>query len=330
MYPKPPITHTQAGSERRVGVEVELGELPIDVIAERVAHLIGGVVVRNTRYECEVQGDPAGSWVVELDSTFLKEWGRVERDEDSALDSVDELIEAFVRLGAERFVPHEVVTPPLPISRLHQLDELIDDLRVAGARGTAAGLTYAFGLQLNVEMPACDAGTIIRYLKAFACLYDWLAKRAEVDLTRRLTAFADPYPLDYVRRLVDHRYRPSLDQLMDDYLAAMPDRNRALDLLPLFMHLDERRVRDRVASRKLKARPALHYRLPNCEIDRPGWGLRDIWDDWLVLERLANDSAHLRELGARYAHYIDDPLSGLLTGGWLGPLEDWLRVWRSH
>jgi hypothetical protein len=35
------------------------------------------------------------------------------------------------------------------------------------------------------------------------------------------------------------RLRPDLDTLIDDYLEYNPTRNRALDFLPLFLHLDE-------------------------------------------------------------------------------------------
>lgn len=131
-----------------------------------------------------------------------------------------------------------------------------------------------------------------------------------------------------VRRVIDPGYRPDQPQLVDDYLELNPTRNRALDFLPLFLHLDERRVRSVVEDRRVKARPALHYRLPNCEIDTPGWGLGQVWRDWLQVEHLAAEPDRLRAVCDDYAGYLDRFLSRLLenwreeVGAWLKPAED--------
>ncbi|MDZ7753406.1 MAG: amidoligase family protein [Gammaproteobacteria bacterium] len=321
--PLPPRTHTERGELRRLGVELELTGLSIDALAALVAGETGGQVDSVSRYESVVEGDPAGPWLIELDWDWLKRKGREPRHPDGLLDNLDELGEGILRAGAERLVPMEVISPPLPMDRLEEVEGLIERLREAGARGTTDGLVNAFGMQLNPEVPATDADTLTRFLKAFLCLYDWLKLRAEVDLTRRLTAYVDPFPPDYVQKVVSLDYQPDLDALMDDYLFANPTRNRALDLLPLFAHLDERRVQRVVGDDRVKARPAFHYRLPNCEVDRPGWGIHVAWGDWLEVERLADDGARLDEVCRHYAAFLERPMSALFED-WARQVQRWL------
>lgn len=321
--PLPPTVMTSAGRMRRVGVELEFGGLGLEAVAAIVADHVGGEVEQQGRYELAALGDPAGPWTVELDFGWLKELGRRNRDPNAALTPVQETSEEILRSAAEWLVPVEVVSPPLPMHRLGSVDELIDRLRESGAEGTGGALRYAFGLQLNPEVPGTDVETLRRYLKAFLCLADWLHARCQVDLTRRITAFVDPFSKDYIRRVVDPGYRPTRAALIDDYLEANPTRNRALDFLPLFLELDPARVRMVVDDPRVKPRPALHYRLPNSEVDRSGWGLGPAWRDWLQVEHLADDPERLEGLGAAYGRYLDRSLGGLF-GRWEEEVEPWL------
>ncbi|MCF8005656.1 MAG: amidoligase family protein [Chromatiaceae bacterium] len=323
----PPLVNTSAGHERRVGVEIELSGLTLsetaDLVQETLFGADGGEMLHPGRYEVALRGDPAGDWEIELDFAYLKALGRRERNEDDLGGAVEGLAEDLLRLVAERIVPVEVISPPLPLSRLAEFNLIIERLRAAGARGTADDPTYAFGMQLNPEMPATDVYCIRQYLQAFLCIEDWLRERAEVDLTRRLTFFADPFPKGYVRTAVAPGYSPNRAQLIDDYLDANPTRNRALDMLPLFTHLDEARVRAQVQDERVKARPALHYRLPNSEIDQPDWDLNRPWQDWLVVEQLAAEPARLDQLCAAYSAYLSNPLERL-TGDWKQTCQQWL------
>jgi hypothetical protein len=95
-------------------------------------------------------------------------------------------------------------------------------------------------------------------------------------------------------------------------------------MLPLFTHLDEQRVRAQVTDERVKPRPTLHYRLPNSEIDQPGWDLAQPWNDWLVVERLAADPARLEALCGDYSAYLNAPLERL-TSDWKQQCEQWLR-----
>jgi hypothetical protein len=318
----PPLQQTASGATRRVGVELEMSGLDGEEISAVVADKLKGRVERISDYEHQVHGDAAGPWCVELDFRFLKEWGRRPANE-SPLRALDEAAEGLLRAGAERLVPWEVASPPLPLGRLHEVQALVERLRDAGARGTTAGVTYAFGLQLNPEMPSTEASVIARYLKAFLCLFDWLEDRAHVDLARRLTPYVDPFPLGYVRRVVDTGYWPEVPRLIDDYLVANPTRNRALDMLPLFAHLDADRVRRAVPDPRIRPRPALHYRLPNCEIDRPDWGIQIAWDDWLQVERLAAEPGRLDALCTAFCDFLDRPIGRLLEE-WAPQVQPWL------
>jgi len=321
--PLPPIRDTADGRPRRIGVEIEFSGLTIDAAARLLADELGGEITRNGRYELAVDGDPAGAWQVELDFELLKNMGRRERDDSDLGGAVESLAEDALRLVAEQVVPVEIVSPPLPMHRLGEANGLIARLREAGARGTADDPVYAFGVQFNPEIPDTDADTVRHYLQAYLCLEDWLRERAQVDLTRRLTFFADPFPKGYVRQTVDPAYSPNRAQLIDDYLDANPTRNRGLDMLPLFAEVDETRVRARVDDKRVKARPTLHYRIPNSEVGRPDWNLREPWADWLVVERLAADPPRLGELCRVYSAFLDRPL-GRLTGNWMENCEQWL------
>ncbi|MEQ8860099.1 MAG: amidoligase family protein [Pseudomonadales bacterium] len=322
--PLPPEPRTRDGSLRRIGVELEMKGLDIATMSSLVADHVGGEVEEVSRYEHVIRGDDAGDWQVELDFAYLKQRGRDERAGEGVLAQLDDAAEELIAAGSEALVPMEVVSPPLPMDRLADLERLIAALRDAGARGTRDGLTFAFGTHLNPEMPATDAATVTRYLKAFLCLFDWLRAEARVDLLRRLSPYIDPFPVEYVQRVIDPDYQPDADQLIDDYLRDNPTRNRALDMLPLFAFMDEDRVRSVVDDPRIKARPALHYRLPNCEIDEPGWGVRHIWSDWLQVEHLAADPERLDSACRAYQAFLDRPV-GRLVDDWAERVSPWLK-----
>ena len=325
--PMPSRTETADGDARRIGVELEMIGLDVVEVSRIVTRHIDGTQQETSRYEHSIQGDEAGDWAVEFDFEYLKQKGREETREDKLLALFDETAEHALRAGAETIVPVEVVSPPLPMPRLADVQSLIAELRSAGAKGTGAGISYAFGMQFNPELPALDAGTILAYLKAFLCLYDWLKERSAPDLTRRLTRFMAPFPGDYVRKVVAPDYWPERNALIDDYLTDNPTRNRALDMLPLFLHLDEKRVRQDVEDPRVKPRPTLHYRLPNSEIDREDWGIHLAWGDWLEVEALAVDRTRLDDLCTAYAKWLDQPLEHVL-GDWTREIESWLA--RTH
>jgi hypothetical protein len=308
----PPWQKTSEGQLRRVGVELEMNGLELDEIARLAAEFLGCTVETTSRYERSLRGDPAGEWIVELDFALLKKMGREERIASDLGDEIRGSAEDVIKWFANGLVPHELVSPPLPLNRLGEVDELIAYLREAGAKGTGDRATNAFGMQFNPEVPACKANIISAYLKAFLCLFDWLSVRADINMTRRLTSYVDPFPGPYVKKLVQTDYWPDMAGLIDDYLEANPTRNRALDMLPLFKHIDEQRVLAKVSDELIKSRPTFHYRLPDCLIDQPGWGVHIAWNDWVEVERLAADPQRLEKCCRAYAVYLDKSVGRLL------------------
>lgn len=300
--------------------------LELNDIAELVAGRLGLSISVDGRYRRVLGGDPAGDWAVELDFDFLQRLGRQERGEDDVLDELRDSAEDLLKTLAELVVPKELVSPPLPMHRLGEMDEVIRVLRAAGAKGTSDSVGYAFSLQFNPEVPGDQAADILPYLKAFLCLYEWLFRQSRVDLTRRITSFIDPFPQDYVRLVVAPGYAPDLGTLIDDYLRWNPTRNRALDFLPLFLHLDEERVRAVTDDPLVKPRPAFHYRLPNSDIHRPEWSFRVAWYDWLEVEALAAKPRRLAACCRAYEKVLGNPVKRWL-GDWAREVE---RQWLSR
>lgn len=321
----PPWQHNADGNTRRVGVELEMSGLTLDEIAALVAAFLQLEAVPDGRYERVLQGDAAGDWVVELDYERLKRMGRKQRADETVVDDIGRTVEDVLAWAAEALVPVEIISPPLPLDRLPEVEALINKLREAGAKGSSYSPVNVFSLQLNPELPAHDASLITACLRSFVCLHDWLYQRADIDLTRRMTSYVDPYPHDYVMTLLDADYAPDLATLIDDYLRHNPTRNRELDMLPLFAHLDVQRVRAVVDDERIKARPTFHYRLPDCDIDNPDWGLHVAWNDWVEVEHLAADTKRLQACCQAYLEELDKPLQRLF-GSWDKTVADkWLR-----
>jgi len=321
---QPPWLQNAAGETRRVGVELEMNGLTLDAFAAQVADFFDLEHIPDGRYERKLQGDPAGDWVVELDYDLLKRLGRRERKEETLIDDIDRTTEDVLAWAAEMLVPVEIISPPMPLDRLQDVEALIVKLRAAGAKGSSYSPVNAFGMQLNPELPSHEPEVVTACLKAFLCLHDWLYARADIDMTRRMTSYVDPFPRDYVVKLLAADYQPDLATLIDDYLEHNPTRNRELDMLPLFMFLDEERVRARVDDVRIKARPTFHYRLPDCDIDNSDWGMFVAWNDWVEVERLAADADRLRGCCQAYLQFLDQPINRLF-GQWAKTLEEeWL------
>lgn len=311
----PPRLTNSAGQQRRVGVELEMGGLGLEAVARCVADALGLRIELDGRYVRTLCGDDAGDWTVELDFALLKRLGQDEHDPETLAGGIGRAAEDALAWAAEAVVPVEVVSPPLPLDRLGQVETLVARLREAGAKGSSDRVVNAFGMQFNPELPSLDAETIRAGLQAFLCLYDWLFARADVDIARRVSGFSEPFPRAYVLQVIAPDYTPALPALIDDYLAANPTRNRALDLLPLFLHLDADRVRAVAEDPRIKPRPTWHYRLPDCDIDEPGWGLHRAWNDWVEVERLAAEPQRLAACCAAYRGFLDSPVDRLL-GDW--------------
>jgi len=195
----PPWRKNAKGDDRRVGVELEMNGLTLDRLTELAAQQLDLSVAQKGRYERTLTGDPAGDWGVEMDFDLLKKMGREHRDKDTFAGELGDSAEEILKWLAETVVPLELVGPPLPLARLHEIEGLIEALRAEGAKGTSDRWLNAFGMQFNPEVPSEEPEVIVAYLKAFACLFDWLWERADINLSRQVTNYIDPFPTAYVR-----------------------------------------------------------------------------------------------------------------------------------
>ena len=193
------------GSPRRVGIEIELQGIDVNELAELTAETLGGTVERVSSVEFNVDVPDLGEFRVEVDFKLLKE---LAREGEGRSDAGDEgLMDFAIELlgGASAvLVPCEIVSPPMPMQSMTEpMDALVERLRAAGAKGTRHSVLYAFGVHLNVEPPDLEAGTVLDYLRAFVCLYDWIVEESRVDVSRQITPYIRPYPRDY--DLLDRR-----------------------------------------------------------------------------------------------------------------------------
>lgn len=325
-YAVPPREHNVHGEPRRVGLEVELAGLSVEGALELIRRSFGGKVDASQRTHGTVSGTPFGTFKVEYDLRALQKRSYLRPLELMGIESdsrTAQLVEDTLLQVASEVVPLEVITPPIPWHRLHELDPLWERLRAAGAEDTYGSVFYAFGLHLNPETPDGEVATLLAYLRAFLLLEDWVIESSRMDLSRRIAPFVRPFPEPYRRKVLAPDYAPSSGPaLVDDYVEANPTRNRGLDMLPLFVHLYGEGILERVEDRELvKPRPTFHYRLPNCELASPGWSPRADWNRWIAIERLAQSPALLTELSRAYLDTFDLPLR-LQSIAWIDELRE--------
>ncbi|WP_404361799.1 amidoligase family protein [Marinobacter sp.] len=320
----PKRMNTSDGSERRVGVEIEISGLSYEKLVILVADLLAGEARLTSRYVSSVE-TPLGEFTVELDSEPVKD---LDLQDERLPESVRELgghAMDLIDAAAEKIVPLEIVSPPLPFRELERIEVLCNRLREAGAVGTREAMIYAFGLQLNPEVPDLKPGTLVGYLRTFAALYDWFKARHQLDLSRKFTNYIEPWNSKYVDRLIAEDYDPDMTGLMEDYLKENPTRNRALDLLPLFSHIDDDLLRKHVRDTRVKARPTFHYRLPDCDIDNPEWHFSTVWNDWVILEEIAASESELEELMELFRASRKLLSFTNLTHSWKDQCHQWLQ-----
>ncbi|MEE3317839.1 MAG: amidoligase family protein [Pseudomonadota bacterium] len=275
------------GDPRLTGVEIELGGLPEDEVAAIVAEVLNGTAHQDDTTIWTVRDTDIGDVEVYLDTALRKASASTFRD-------------AGLALGRE-VVPVEIVTDPLDADGLDRLDHLRAVLCDRGALGSTSAWYFGFGVHLNVEIASTDTSDILRPLLAYALIEDWMRAARPIDESRNALPFTDPYPTAFVRHLVELGRDASLSDLIDLYLEDTPSRNRGLDMLPIFAHLDEDRVTAKIGTdTAVTARPTFHFRLPDCRIDDPDWTLVTEWDRWRLVEQIAASDDLLDKLGAAY------------------------------
>lgn len=292
-YAMPPRLLKADGKPRRVGVEVEFGRITAFDAATALAGALGGGVTAEDPHAYHLVGTAIGDLRVELDLRLAHPG----RHAGTAQGRLSPGLGALLGRAASRIVPRELITRPLDLDRLCDVDRAVAVLATAGARPVGPA---SFGLHFNVDPPGTDPATILAYLRAYLIL------AAPLRASAGPAGWFDPrppFPAPYAATVLAPDYRPDAETLLADYLRHNPTRRRDLDLLPLLLHLDPARVRAALPLEKIGSRPVLHYRLPAAAVGVPGWSPADAWNRWVAVERLASDpdalDAALRDPAAR-------------------------------
>ncbi len=303
-YELPPAPNNDKGDQRQVGLELEFAGVEIEQAAKIIQSLYHGQIEKEHRYHYEILGTKLGHFRVELDARILRKMAKqnifgqlgIDMDEESIRKSIEDVVDKL----AMAVVPLEIVMPPVPINQLHRLEELRAELQKNRAKGTHTSLVHAFGMHLNVESPSLETKTLVNYLRAFIVLYPWLLETLDIDISRRISPFVDPFPNDYAQKILPPDYNPDRDQFIRDYLESNPTRNRPVDMMPIFGMLNQELIQPAMEGEKNDPRPTFHYRLPNSRINDPEWRFEDEWNHWLPVEKLVADDEMLDKLSRLY------------------------------
>lgn len=287
MLPRP---DTRAGAPRKVGIEVEFADLEPESVARCVMSCLGGTARDVGHLEWRVEGTALGEVRIFRDVALRKKGGA--------------LMQAGLRLAGD-LIPLELVTDPVDPQDFGRIESLFDALRERGATGTREGFMHGYGLHLNPEVPSLDATDVVPVVRAFALMEDWLRQNENLTEARRLLPFIEPWPPGLVDRLsVCEATSWGWDELIDAYLAETRSRNHSLDMLPLFLHVDEEGggrmgLKDKLPD-NVGARPTYHYRLPESRVDEVDWTLAREWNSWVIVERVAANPALISALSAAW------------------------------
>lgn len=280
-----PVPDGPDGRARRVGVEIEFTGLSERAAALCLSQVLGGTVEEEDAHAFLLRGSRLGDLGVELDIRHVHP-----HRPDHPLPWLRPHAR-WLGVALRPFVPRELVTGPLDPRALPELDAVIAPLRQAGAGGRGASALGSLGLHFNIVPATLEAATVLAVLRAFLLLEARLRTQCLTSPAARWHA-PPPYPAVYTARVLSPDYRPDLRELCDDYVRSNPTRHRALDLLPLFLHLFPERVVPRISG-KAKPRAVLHYRLPVAHVGAPGWSLAPDWNRWVEVEQLAADPERL-------------------------------------
>ena len=304
-YRKPANFNNKEGEPRKVGFELEFGNLTVRETTDALQNRLGGRIRKNNPFCFEILDSSIGRLKIERDAEFLNSVKHREALGKINVDLPDTLVDE-IESGVDRLssflIPCEIVTDPLAFQNFPKLNEIVNTLNALDAKGTQDSILYAFGLHLNPSVPDLEPETLAAYLQSFLLLSDWIIEDSGVDFSRRFfTSFIDPFPQPYVERMLDAnaKHTPDMKAFIDDYLEFNPTRNRGLDLLPVLCEIDMDRVIAGVVEEERSLvgnRPAFHYRLPDCRIGDANWSIANQWNYWWYVEAIASDNDLRSEL----------------------------------
>ncbi len=314
----PPIIKNPNGEIRKAGFEIEFSGLRPKEVSSIIVKLFGGTVLELDEYETVVKDTKFGTFKIYLDSVYLR------KDSDKYIFKGESGgLKELVYTLSELVVPYEVVTPPIPFDQLEEVEKLKEELKKAGALGTSASFLYAFGMHINIETYSFEAKEILDILRSFVLLQDYIIETIQVDLTRKLTWFIEPFERDFIEYILNKEYNPTLDQLINDYLIYNPTRNRALDLLPLFCYLKPS-LKEELSNQKISPRPAFHYRLPNSKIDEEKWSIAFEFNQWSLVEKVAVNKEKLENLIDEFWEFEETPF-WFIKELWVERVREWIK-----
>jgi hypothetical protein len=320
----PPVLTTEEGRLRTVGFELEFGALGLEEVSAIIIDLYGGERKETNRFLMKVVNTRVGDFQLKMDSRIMTEkqyepllsFVGINPENEDAVDFVESLF--------SKIIPYELGTPAVPIDQISEFEKLRLELFKHKAKGTRNSILTAFATHINAEIPACNAETLLAYIRSFVILYHWIFDKLEIHITRRVYSFISPFPDDYVELVLRPHYHPDIETLIEDYHKHNPDRNRPLDMYPVFAWLKSDTVKQFTNTGNVKPRPTFHYRLPNSEVDQPDWCLAEEWNTWIKVEFLASKPDALRELGQEYIDMKANTFMNF-SGRWSERMENWLR-----
>lgn len=326
-FKQPPVSLNPEGKERRVGFELEFTGVEMDEAAGILQSLYGGSVNKLSTYEFEVKNSRFGTFKLELDAQILrdKKYELLLRNMGVNISEIKniESIEDSMKNIASSVVPFEIVTPPIPLSSMGEMNRLVDELRKRKVKGTGSSFVYAFGLHLNPEVPDLSSGSILAHLKAYVLLDPWIRRDSRINLSRRLTPYINEYEEKYILHILDPGYAPSIETLIVDYFRFGNSRNRPLDLLPLFMHINNELTSSLIEETITSSRPTYHYRLPNCSLEDENWTLAQEWNRWVLVEIMASDEKMLDRYARAWLRLKRETLVGF-ENKWIELTDRWV------
>jgi hypothetical protein len=335
-FKQPPILTNERGEIRKAGFEMEFANLDLDTTAGIIIRLFGGTHEARDKYAQKVIDTEIGDFSLSLDVRLLSEKKYqniftklgIDLEEISiGKTSLDSIIENVLGTAVATVIPNEISMPSLPFTDFQKAEDLKNALAENQAKGTKASILYAFAMHINPELPTKDVETILRYTRAFLLMYPWLFKVCEVDFSRRLTSFINPFPQEYIQLVLNPGYAPDLNQFIDDYNQHNPDRNRPLDLYPVLAYLNSEKVDQLEDLGKVKPRPTFHYRLPNSLIDDPDWSIATEWNRWVEVEKLASSPEMIQEMSTVYLQQVQEDTSTqrVFDESWAARMEEWVQ-----
>ncbi len=304
-------SNQQMPNNRKIGIEIEYSGIDINKTSKILQQLFKGElsIVNGTIHKLE--NSELGDFTIELDAIPLQKIAAKQKEAEKSHEDDRKLIEnikietsKIINYAGSKVVPLEIVSPPIDFDDISKLEKLIIELRKQGAKGTNENLHYAFGMHLNPEVKSKENEYIIRVLQSFLLIEPWLKKEHKIDISRKLTNFIDPFPKKYLSLILDKKYQANIDELIKDYHKYNPTRNRSLDMLPLFGHLNEDLVKSLYGEEeKINSRPTFHYRLPNCDLSNPDWSIKKELEIWLNVEYLSENNDLLFEMIEKWQEF---------------------------